>query len=213
MRRSCSIPCKRRFHCTWDKKNRANPLVLKSNAVSTPSSLDWARLALLEKTPLPPGENGNKRKKYSDFALRLEEKQKLRFHYGLKEKQLRRFIRDSKKGQGTNWVAKLVGRLECRLDNLVFRFGMAPSIRSARQLVSHGHVTVNGKKVDISSYVVKQGDEVSISEKAKENQIVLAATQNPRLEIPDFLAQGRQERTPRWSRASRPRPRAHSVLF
>ena len=81
----------------------------------------------LERRPYPPGENGNKRKKYSDFALRLEEKQKLRAHYGLREEQLRRFIRNSKQGSTSNWVRKLVGLLECRLDNLVFRLGFAPA--------------------------------------------------------------------------------------
>jgi small subunit ribosomal protein S4 len=150
----------------------------------------------LERRPYPPGENGNKRKKYSDYALRLEEKQKVRLHYGLKEKQLRRFIRDSKKGQGTNWVAKLIGRLECRLDNLVFRLGLAPSIRSARQLVSHGHVLVNGKKVNVSSFVAKAGDEITIADKAKENQIVLQATQSPRLEVPDYLRKEDKEGKP-----------------
>lgn len=141
----------------------------------------------LERRPYPPGENGNKRKKYSDFALRLEEKQKLRFHYGLKEEQLRRFIRDSKRGAGSNWVSKLVGRLETRLDNVVFRLGLAPSIRSARQLISHGHILVDDKKMDISSYVIPTGSTVKVAEKAKENQIVLQAQQSPRLDVPEFL--------------------------
>ncbi|MCB0341140.1 MAG: 30S ribosomal protein S4 [Pseudobdellovibrionaceae bacterium] len=141
----------------------------------------------LDRRPYPPGENGNKRRKFSDYALRLEEKQKIRFHYGLKEEQLRRFIRNSKKGAGANWVNKLVGLLERRLDNLVFRLGFAPSIRSARQLVSHGHVLVDGKPVNISSFVVTPGSKVSLKEKAYENQIVLRAQQNPRLEVPDFL--------------------------
>ncbi len=141
----------------------------------------------LERRPYPPGENGNKRRKYSDYALRLEEKQKLRMHYGLKEKQLRRFIRDSKRGSGTNWVAKLVGRLECRLDNLVFRLGFAPSIRSARQIVGHGHILVNGKKVDIPSYVVPQGAKIHLTDKAYQNQIYLQAQKSPRLEVPDYL--------------------------
>ncbi|NCN39973.1 30S ribosomal protein S4 [bacterium] len=141
----------------------------------------------LERRPYPPGENGNKRRKYSDYALRLEEKQKIRFHYGLKEEQLRRFIRDAKKGTASNWTGQLIGRLERRLDNVVFRLAFAPSIRSARQLVSHGHVLVNGKKVNIGSYVLNQNDKVSLSPKALENQIVLRAAQAPRLELPDFL--------------------------
>lgn len=141
----------------------------------------------LERRPYPPGENGNKRRKYSDYALRLEEKQKIRVHYGLREEQLRRFIRNSKTGSAHNWVSKLMGLLESRLDNLVFRLGFAPSIRSARQLVSHGHVMVNGKKINVGSYVVPQGSKVSVSTKARENQIVLQAQQAPRLEVPDYL--------------------------
>ncbi|MCB0414404.1 MAG: 30S ribosomal protein S4 [Bdellovibrionales bacterium] len=142
----------------------------------------------LERRPYPPGENGNKRKKYSDFALRLEEKQKIRFHYILREKQLRRFIRDSKRGGGNeSWITKLVGLLESRLDNVVFRLGFAPSIKSARQLVSHGHVLVDGKVLNIGSAVVKPGQVISLKEKAYEGQTYLHAKQNPRLEVPDYL--------------------------
>jgi small subunit ribosomal protein S4 len=81
----------------------------------------------LERRPYPPGEAGNKRKKFSNYALQLEEKQKVMFHYGLREKQLRRFIRDAKKGNATkNWISALAGLLELRLDNTVFRMGFAP---------------------------------------------------------------------------------------
>ncbi|MCC7404090.1 MAG: 30S ribosomal protein S4 [Bdellovibrionales bacterium] len=141
----------------------------------------------LERRPYPPGQNGNRRRKYSDFALRLEEKQKIRCNYELREKQLRRFIRDSKRGSGTNWVAKLAGLLESRLDSVVFRLGFAPSIRSARQLVSHGHVLVDGKVCNVSSATLKPGTKISLKPKAYENQIVLRAQQAPRLELPDFL--------------------------
>lgn len=141
----------------------------------------------LERRPYPPGQNGNRRRKYSDFALRLEEKQKIRCNYELREKQLRRFIRDSKRGSGTNWVSKLAGLLESRLDNVVFRLGFAPSIRSARQLVSHGHILVDGKPLTVGSCVLKAGTKVTLSAKAGENQIYLRAKQTPRLEIPDFL--------------------------
>lgn len=141
----------------------------------------------LERRPYPPGENGNKRKKYSDFALRLEEKQKVRFHYELREEQLRRFIRNSKRGKGTNWVQKLAGLLESRLDNVTFRLGFAPSIRSARQMVSHGHVLVDGKKISVGSFVLKPGQKVTLSDKGWNNQIYLRAKQAPRLEVPDYL--------------------------
>lgn len=142
----------------------------------------------LQRRAYPPGEKGNRRRKYSDYTLRLEEKQKVRFHYGLREEQLRRFIRDAKKGQATTaWVNKLAGRLERRLDNIVFRLGFATSIPAARQLVSHGHVMVNGKKASIPSMVLKENDEISLKESSYENQIVLQAQQSPRLEVPDYL--------------------------
>jgi small subunit ribosomal protein S4 len=142
----------------------------------------------LERRPYPPGEHGNRRKKYSDYGLRLEEKQKIRFHYGIREEQLRRFIRDAKQGSGTNWTAKLIGRLERRLDNLVFRLNFAPSIRAARQMVCHGHIEVNGKKVNIPSYVCKPGDTISVRTKSVENQNYMQSKQSPRLELADFLA-------------------------
>ena len=141
----------------------------------------------LDRRPYPPGESGNKRKKYSDYALRLEEKQKLRQNYALKESQLRRFIHNSKKGQTTQWVNKLTSLLERRLDNIIFRLGFAPSILAARQLVTHGHVLVDSKKVDIPSFIVNQNQEVSIREKSQKNQNVLQGLQKPRLELPDFL--------------------------
>ena len=147
----------------------------------------------LERRPYPPGQHGNKRKKYSDFALRLEEKQKIRFHYGLKERQLRRFIRDSKRGQSSNWISKLIGLLERRLDNVVFRTGFATSIKAARQMVSHGHVLVDGKKVDIGSFVVKVGSQVQLRDKAKEHQSYLRAKEAQRLELPDYLQKSEEK--------------------
>ena len=141
----------------------------------------------LERRPYPPGQNGNKRRKFSDFALRMEEKQKIRMNYELREEQLRRFIRKAKSGKGSNWTAKLVGLLERRLDNVVFRLGFAPSIRAARQLVSHGHVRVNGQKVDIGSYTLNVGDKITLTDKGFQNQIYLRAKQSPRLEVADFL--------------------------
>jgi small subunit ribosomal protein S4 len=141
----------------------------------------------LERRPYPPGQNGNRRRKFSDFALRLEEKQKIRMNYELREEQLRRFIRNAKTGKGANWTAKLVGLLERRLDNVIFRLGFAPSIRSARQMVGHGHILVNGQKLDICSVVLKVGDQVTLHEKALQNQIYLRAVASPRMEVPDFL--------------------------
>lgn len=145
------------------------------------------RAGALERRPYPPGESGNKRKKYSDYALRLEEKQKLRCNYVLKERQLRRFIHSAKKGQSTQWINKLVSLLERRLDNVIFRLGFAPSILAARQLVLHGHVLVDNKKVTFPAFVVKKDQEVAIKEKSQKNQLVLQGLQKPRLELADFL--------------------------
>lgn len=147
----------------------------------------------LERRPYPPGQNGNKRRKYSDYALRLEEKQKVRMHYELREEQLRRFIRKSKQGKGANWVQKLAGLLEQRLDNVVFRLGFAPSIRSARQLCSHGHIMVNGEVVSLGSFVCSVGSEIKLSDKGYTNQIYLRAKQAPRMEVPDYLRKEEKE--------------------
>lgn len=141
----------------------------------------------LDRRPYPPGQHGNQRRKLSEYALRLEEKQKILFHYGIREEQLRRFVRDSKRGKATDWVDTLIGRLERRLDNLVFRLGFAPSIRSARQLVLHGHVLVDGKKVTIGSAVVEKGSQVSLTPAASKGTLMLQAKASPRLELPDYL--------------------------
>jgi len=148
----------------------------------------------LERRPYPPGEAGNKRKKFSNYALQLEEKQKVMFHYGLREKQLRRFIRDAKRGNATkNWINSLAGLLELRLDNSVFRLGFAPSIRAARQLVSHGHVFVNGKKLNVGSAVLKVGDVITLKDKSYEHQVVILCKDAPRLDTPDYMEKAEQE--------------------
>ena len=145
------------------------------------------RKGALERRNYPPGESGNKRKKYSDYALRLGEKQKLRHHYVLKERQLRRFIRNAKKGQSGHWLNKLISLLERRLDNVVFRLGFAPSIPSARQLISHGHILLDGKKADIPSMLVGENQVVGLRDKSAQNQIVLQGLKSPRLDLPDYL--------------------------
>jgi small subunit ribosomal protein S4 len=113
-----------------------------------------------------PGEQGQKSKKPSEYAVRLEEKQKLRFNYGISERQLLKYIRTAKKAQGSTGSV-LLQMLEMRLDNTVFRLGLAPTIPAARQLVNHKHITVNNKVLDICSYQCKPGDLI----KAKETDI------------------------------------------
>lgn len=141
----------------------------------------------LERRPYPPGQHGLRRRKYSEFALQLEEKQKLRFHYGVREEQFRRLIGLAKKSTATNWVEVLVNLLEKRLDNVVFRLGFAPSIPAARQLVRHGKVRLNGRKVNIPSQILKVNDIVSLATETYANQVYMQSQQAPRLPLADFL--------------------------
>lgn len=140
----------------------------------------------LERKPYPPGQHGSKRIKYSDYRLQLEEKQKLRLHYDLREKQLLRFVKQAKRQSGA-WMISLASLLERRLQNVVFRAGWAPSQMSAGQMVSHGQVFVNGKRVDIRSALVQIGDQISLSPRGMKNQVYLQAKQSPRLPLPDWL--------------------------
>jgi small subunit ribosomal protein S4 len=138
----------------------------------------------------PPGVTGQGRRprKPSDYALRLKETQKLRFHYGLRERQLRHVIRRaiaSKKASDQ----KLLSLLESRLDNVLFRAGLAPTNRAARQIVSHNHVLVNGKRANIPSMVLSAGDVVTIKEKSSWAKQLIAEGVFPRhaMPIPGFL--------------------------
>jgi len=143
----------------------------------------------LERKNYPPGMHGPKgaRRKHSDYSVALAEKQKLRYQYGLLERQFRRFFEMAKKTRGVTGEI-LLQLLETRLDNVVFRLGFANSRNAARQLVSHGHVSVNGRKCDVSSCIVKAGDKIAIREKAGSRRLVekyLELTQiNP---IPGWL--------------------------
>ena len=107
-------------------------------------------------------------KKLSPYGLQLLEKQRLRAYYGVLEKQFRNYVKKAEKSKESTGVA-LIQMLECRLDNVVYRLGFANSIRQARQMVVHGHILVNGKKVDIPSFAVQVGDEVSLREKSRTN--------------------------------------------
>lgn len=126
----------------------------------------------LAKRPFGPGQHGKDRKgKLSDYGTQLKEKQKVRFMYGVNERQFRKTFEEASKMkgiQGTNFLRLL----ESRLDNLVYRIGFASTRRGARQLVNHGHVTVNGKKVDIPSYRVKPGDVIAMKEADKNLKVV-----------------------------------------
>ena len=126
----------------------------------------------LAKRPYAPGQHGTGRRgKVSEYGIQLNEKQKVRFMYGLNEKQFKRlFVKASKlKGvHGENFLRLL----EARLDNVVYRMGMAPTRRAARQIVNHGHILVNGSKVDIPSYEVKPGDIITVKERSLEHPVI-----------------------------------------
>jgi small subunit ribosomal protein S4 len=118
-----------------------------------------------EKRPYPPGQHGRARIKESEYLLQLQEKQKARFTYGVQEKQFRKYYEEANRSAGKTGEA-LLQILEMRLDNVVYRAGLARTRRMARQLVSHGHFTVNGVKVDVPSYRVAQYDIIEVRDKS-----------------------------------------------
>src|SRR6201993_1144345 len=127
----------------------------------------------LERKNYPPGMHGPKgsRRKQSDYATALAEKQKLRYQYGLMERQFRRYFETALRKRGVTGET-LLQMLESRLDNIVYRLGFANSRGSARQLVAHGHVTVNNRKVNVSSYNLKAGDVIAIKDKPGSRRLV-----------------------------------------
>lgn len=133
----------------------------------------------LETRPTPPGMHGQSKrpKKQSDYGKQLIEKQRLRMQYNLSERQLYLYYEKAHSKEG-NTGDIFMQLLECRLDALVLRAGFARSIYAARQLVNHGHIRVNGKKVNIPSYHVRVGDEIAVKEKSKKMESVLFAIQN-----------------------------------
>ncbi|MDP7999042.1 MAG: 30S ribosomal protein S4 [Synechococcus sp. SP1 MAG] len=122
------------------------------------------------KRSYPPGQHGQARRKRSEYAIRLEEKQKLRFNYGVSERQLVRYVKKARAQDGSTGT-NLLKLLESRLDNICFRLGFGPTVPGSRQLVNHGHVTVNGRVPDIASYQVKPGDVLAIREKKGSKQL------------------------------------------
>ncbi len=135
----------------------------------------------------PPGQHGQARKKRSEYAVQLEEKQKLRYNYGLSERQLVRYVRKARRVSGYTGQT-LLQLLEMRLDNTVFRMGMAPTIPAARQLVTHGHVTVNGRLVNVPSYQCRPGEEIAVRDRESSRRLVTENLQFPGLaNLPNHL--------------------------
>jgi small subunit ribosomal protein S4 len=143
----------------------------------------------LDKNSNPPGQHGaqKKRKTLGEYALQLREKQKAKYTYGILEKQFRKTFEEAARRKGVTGE-NLIKLLEARLDNTVFRMGIAPSRPAARQLVSHKHVTVNGDVVNVPSYQLKPGDIISLKEKSKDNTTVTSQmrSKNPKFNWVDF---------------------------
>lgn len=135
----------------------------------------------LERRPYGPGQHGNKRKKISDFAVRMKEKQKLRYHYGLREGQLVNYVKKAKKDKSRAWMDTLLITLERRLANVIFRLNWAPSMLAANQMVSHGHVLVNGKRINVAGYSISKGDSITLTARGFASQNFLQAKATPRL--------------------------------
>ena len=136
----------------------------------------------------PPGQHGSARKgKLSDYGIQLEAKQKMKFYYGnINERQFRNVYLKAIKKRG-NTTENLVGILESRLDTVVYRAKFATTVFSARQLINHGHIRVNDKKVNIPSYLVKSEDTIEIKNKSKEMTIILGALLSKEREIPEYI--------------------------
>jgi len=128
----------------------------------------------LEKRPFAPGQHGARRGKISEYGMQLQEKQKAKIIYGVSEKQFRKYFKEAARREG-NTGANLITLIEQRLDNVVYRMGFASTRRFSRQFVNHGHILVDGKRVDIPSYRVKPGQKIEVREASKKNvQIVRA---------------------------------------
>ena len=135
----------------------------------------------------PPGQHGQARKKKSEYCIRLEEKQKLRYNYGVTERQLLRYVKKARRAGGSTGQV-ILQQLEMRLDNTIFRLGMGPTIPAARQVVNHGHITVNGRVVSIPSYQCRAGDVIGVRARDASKKLVEGNLEFPGLaNVPTHL--------------------------
>lgn len=140
-----------------------------------------------ERRPYPPGQHGQSRLKFSEYALQLREKQKAKRWYGLSEKQFRRYFKEANSSKELTGLA-LLKSLEMRLDNVVYSLGYANSRREARQLVKHNHILLNGKRANIPSILVNKGDVIQVTEKSRQQTRIQAAVQSvARRTVPSWL--------------------------
>ena len=148
----------------------------------------WGRpKSPVNKRDYPPGEHGQRRRKVSDYGTQLQAKQRLKGYYGnIGERQFRRLYQEATRRRGDTGQ-NLIELLERRLDAVVYRAKFVPTVFAARQFVNHGHITVNGKKVNIPSYRVKDGDEIQIKAKSRELDLVLQGVESPERDTPEYL--------------------------
>ncbi len=148
--------------------------------------LDENKAKYYDRRPYPPGQHGRGRIRESQYQIQLREKQKLKFMYGVLEKQFRRYYRNAAKGSGITGTALLV-ILETRLDNVVYRSGLASTRPQARQLVNHGHFLVNDKRVDIPSYQVRAGDVITVKERSNDILPIQHAIDTVGRTVPEWI--------------------------
>lgn len=141
----------------------------------------------LERREAPPGQQIHRRGKQTDYGLHLREKQKVKHYYGVLERQFRRYFEQADRTKG-NTGDLLMSLLERRLDNVVHRLGFGASRASARQMITHGHITVNGRRVDVPSYMVQVGDVIRVKNRAKSLDLVRASLAELGRDVPDFLS-------------------------
>jgi small subunit ribosomal protein S4 len=148
----------------------------------------WGRpKSPVNKREYGPGKHGQRRFKMSDFGVHLQAKQKLKGYYGnIGERQFRNYYREASRRKGDTGE-NLVGLLERRLDSVIYRMKFVPTVFAARQFVNHGHILVNGKRINIPSYLVKEGDEIRLKEKSFEIPMVIEAMDSPERDVPDYV--------------------------
>ncbi len=141
----------------------------------------------------PPGQHGARRKKPSDYGTQLSAKQKLKGYYGnIGEKQFRKLYDEAVRRRGDT-SENLIELLERRLDAVVYRLKFAPTPFAARQIVNHGHIRVNGQRVNIASYQIKDNDVISVKDKSRDMALIIEATQSPERDVPDYLSVDHKE--------------------
>src|SRR5688500_2359256 len=160
-------------------------LFLKGTRCDTPK-------CAIERRESPPGMHQQRRGKLTDYGQHLREKQKVKHYYGVLERQFRKYFAHAERGKG-NTGDTLMTLLERRLDNIVHRLGFGQSRAQARQVICHGHITVNGRKVDIPSYEVRVGDVIRVKNRAKSLDLVRGAMAESTRDIPDFLSRSESQ--------------------